>query len=475
MSESGFLWVTALAHLFAFLLYYTAGRCKPVFYYTISTFTATLSFVAAAVLAIKGEPLAIEVFQITHHIGIAFGLDRITLTFALLCSLLSIPATIYAISYMYAINGRRKAVFFARIHLSLAITMLLAFSGNLVTMFIFYELLTLATYTLVNHDNTENSLRAARTYLAYLVLPSVGLLLPAILITYKITGSFTFDASLHISIVGLPRLALFLMFGYGTAKAAIFPLHGWLPRAMVAPTPVSALLHAVAVVKAGVFCMLKVAKYVFTISDPANVVLMTPITCIYAFTIIFASVVALKKHSLKEILAYSTISQLSYIGITLSIFTENAFHYAILYMILHAFAKITLFFTAGAIYARTGRTSIKQLHGIGREMPIAMSSFTVGALTMIGLPPTATLLCKADILSEALAQGNYILIVTLVISTALNCGYFLPIIFNAFFREPIVATSIAKTRTRHTLCDPLALSYLFTGSVCIVLFVYKLF
>ncbi|KYH12602.1 NADH-ubiquinone oxidoreductase [Neorickettsia sp. 179522] len=473
MSESCFLWVAVLAHLFAFLLYSTAGRQKPVFYYTISTLTAILSFIAAAVLAMKGKPLIVEVFQVTRHVGITFGLDKITLMFALLCSLLSIPATIYAISYMYAIKGKRKARFFARIHLSLAITMLLAFSGNLLTMFIFYELLTLATYTLVKHDNTENSLRAARIYLAYLVLPSVGLLLPAILITYKITGSFTFDESLHISIVGLPRLALFLMFAYGTAKTAIFPLHGWLPKAMVAPTPVSALLHAVAVVKAGIFCMLKVTKYVFIISDPANVILMTPITCIYAFTIIFASVVALKKHSLKEILAYSTVSQLSYIGITLSIFTENAFHYAILYMVLHAFAKITLFFTAGAIYARTGKTSTKQLHGIGREMPVAMSSFSIGALTMIGLPPTATLLCKADILSEALAQCNYILIVTLVISTALNCGYFLPIIFNAFFCEPIVAPTTRNTPTRQKL-DPLALSYFFTGSICVVLFIYKL-
>lgn len=470
MCASIFFWVATLGHLFPYFLYSTTGEHKAAFYYSISIFTATISFLATTGLAVQGYLPPIEVFQISKHLGIAFNADNITLVFALMCSLLSIPAVSYAIGYMYATRASRKATFFAHIHLSLAITMLLAFSENLLTLFIFYELLTLSTYTLVKHENTNDALRAARIYLTYLILPSMTLLLPAILITYHLTGSLSFNESLHVTISGISRLGLFLLFAYGTAKTALFPLHGWLPRAMIAPTPVSALLHSVAVVKAGIFCMVKVVAYIFTTADSANEILFGPLNWIYGFTVIFASVIALKKASLKEILAYSTISQLAYVGITLIMFNESALGYALTYMVLHAFAKITLFFTVGAIYAKTGRTALTQLYGIGRYMPTTMLAFTVGAFAIIGLPPTATLLCKANILSVALHQNNYFLILTFIASTALNCGYFLPIIFNAFFNKPITPFSPGNT-----LPKTITLAYLFSGGICITLFIYQFF
>ncbi|AHX11483.1 NADH-Ubiquinone/plastoquinone (complex I), various chains family protein [Neorickettsia helminthoeca str. Oregon] len=462
--------IAIFGHLFPCIAYLIAGKRAPFFYYLISTTASIVSFLATLLIATRNHDFfPFKLFSITEQIGIAFHIDQAVIVFALLCSFLSIPASIYAISYMHLNEANKKASFFSKIHLSLAFTMMLAFSGNLITLFIFYELLTLATYALVKHEDTEKSNKCAKTYLSYLILPSVALFLPAILITYTLTGTFTFNETLHVVSSGTPRVMLLLMFIYGISKAAIFPMHGWLPKAMVAPTPVSALLHAVAVVKAGVFCITKVVIYVFTMSDQANTQLGSILSYICGFTIIFASIMALRKESLKEILAYSTISQLSYITITLGIFTANSVQHALSYMLMHAFAKITLFFTVGAIFSATGKMNKSQIDGIGRHMPITMISFTIGALAMIGLPPTATLLCKAHIFSEALSVKNYFIIFTLIVSTGLNCGYFLPIVFRAFFVDsgPIVRKRVLP----YSLIFP----YLLTTTVCIGLFVYQLY
>ncbi|EAL58221.1 sodium/proton antiporter shaA [Wolbachia endosymbiont of Drosophila ananassae] len=241
---------------------------------------------------------------------------------------------------------------------------------------------------------------------------------------------------------------------YGIGKAALMPMHFWLPKAMVAPTPVSALLHAVAVVKSGVFIIIKVILYTFGVDNMQRFVQQNWFTggwlpYVAGFTIITASLIALKQKELKKLLAYSTISQLSYIILFASIFSELSMRVAIFQLVCHAFAKITLFFIAGAIITRAGEKYIDKIYGIGRSMPISMTAFAIGALSMIGVPPAPTFWGKFLIFQAVFNSGNVILSVfvtlVLIVSTILNALYFLPIIYNAFFLKPSQNYFIKKT------------------------------
>ena len=381
-----------------------------------------------------GRPSA-RLFEVVPGIEIAFRVEPLGMLFAALASLLWIINSIYSIGYMRGNRESHQTRFYIFFAIALSATMGVAFADNLFTLFLFYELLTLSTYPLVSHKGDAKTVQSARTYLGILLTTSIGLFLPAIIWTYFVagTGTFTPGGILEGKLEG-PAVGLLLgLFVFGIGKAAVMPVHRWLPAAMVAPTPVSALLHAVAVVKAGVFTVTKVIVYIFGIdflfAEPSGGWLLY----VTAFTVIAASVVALRQSNLKRMLAYSTIGQLSFVLMAAAILKPLAEIGAAVHMVAHGFGKITLFFAAGAIYTASKKTEIFQLRGIGRRMPWTMTAFTIGALSMIGVPPTGGFVSKWYILAGAFQAENYIAIATIVVSTALNAAYFLPIIYLAWF------------------------------------------
>ena len=304
----------------------------------------------------------------------------------------------------------------------------MAFAANLVTLFLFYEILTLSTFPLVTHSGSDEARRAGRTYLGLLLGTSIVLLLLAILWTWTLSATLDFTAGgILAGRASDATLAVLLaLYVFGIGKAALMPFHRWLPAAMVAPTPVSALLHAVAVVKAGVFTVLKVAVYVFGID--LLQALGTSRLMMYAAvaTLLLASLVALRQSNLSYVVLGAMLA--TGIGVT-----GGALHIA-----MHAFGKITLFFCAGAILIAAHKTEVGQLDGIGRAMPLTMAAFAIGSLSMIGLPPTAGFVSKWYLMAGAVEAGATIALAALVLSTLINAAYFLPIVYAAFFRAPRV-------------------------------------
>ena len=322
-----------------------------------------------------GRPAA-GLAEIVPGIEIAFRVEPLGMLFAALASGLWIINSLYSIGYMRGNNEQNQTRFYTCFAIALAATMGIAFAANLVTLFLFYEILTLSTYPLVAHKGDEKTVRSARVYLGVLLTTSIGLLLPAIIWTYVAagTGDFTPGGILAGKITG-PAVGLLLgLFVFGVGKAAVMPVHRWLPAAMVAPTPVSALLHAVAVVKAGVFTVTKVIVYIFGVDYLFSVPSSGWLLYAAALTVVAASLVALRQSNIKRLLAYSTIAQLSYVVMAAAILKPLAEIGAAVHMVAHAFGKITLFFAAGAIYVASKKTEVFQLRGIGRRMPWTMAA-----------------------------------------------------------------------------------------------------
>ena len=383
-----------------------------------------------------GRP-GVTLAEVLPGISLAFTVEPLGMLFAARASPRWIINSIYSIGYMRGNAEKNQTRFYVMFAVSLAATMGIAFAGNLFTLFLCYEALTLATYPLVAHKGDEKTVRSARVYLGILLATSIGLFLPAIIWTYAVagTGDFTLGGILAGNLEG-PAVGLLLaLFVFGIGKAAVMPVHRWLPAAMVAPTPVSALLHAVAVVKAGVFTVTKVIVYIFGVDNLFGAIGSEWLLYAAAFTIIAARVVALRQQNLKRLLAYSTIAQLSYVVMAAAILKPLAEIGAAIHVVAHAFGKITLFFAAGAIYTAAKKTELWQLRGIGWRMPVTMTAFTIGALSMIGVPPTAGFVSKWYILAGAFQADNYVAIMTIIASTALNAAYFLPIIYMAWFER----------------------------------------
>ena len=369
--------------------------------------------------------------------SICLKLEPLGLLFAGIAALLWPVTSLYTIGYMRKNHEKHQTRLYICFAIALSSTMGIALAGNLFTMFIFYEMLTLSTYPLVAHKEDEDAMYGGRFYLGMLMSTSVGLLLPAIIWVWVSTGTTDFHwggiLPPHMSSIG--TWILLLMFAFGIGKAALMPVHRWLPEAMVAPTPVSALLHAVAVVKAGVFCMVKVLLYVFGVEllqkTGANLVLIIAASA----TIIIASLIALRQDNLKRRLAYSTVSQLSYITLAGAILAPVSITAAMLHIAAHAFGKITLFFGAGAIYTAAHKTRVSELNGIGWRMPFTMGAFAIASLSMIGVPPAAGFISKWYLLQGVWSSNLWILLFVLLFSTLLNCAYFIPIVHAAFFRR----------------------------------------
>jgi len=403
--------------------------------------TAALLF--ACVLGVLPTVLAgsipqLFVLEMLPGIALGFRVEPLGMLFALLASGLWIVNSVYSIGYMRGNDEAHQTRFYVCFALALAATMGIAFSANLLTLFVFYEMLTLVTWPLVTHHGDDEARKGGRVYLGVLLGTSIVLLLPAVIATWAIAGTleFTPGGILGGKMSGATLGGLLALYMFGIGKAALMPVHRWLPAAMVAPTPVSALLHAVAVVKAGVFAVVKVIVYVFGVDALAATTASDWLPTVAGFTVIAASVVALRADNLKRRLAYSTVSQLSYVVLAAAILAPLSVIGATLHIAAHAVGKITLFFAAGAIYTAAHKTEVSQLDGIGRRMPWTMGAFAVGVLSMIGLPPAAGFVSKWYMLAGALQAEHWVAVGVIAASTLLNAAYFVPIVYRAFFRAP---------------------------------------
>ena len=424
---------------------------------------AIITFIAAIHIAqdvlLGGTPTWTPI-HIAEGLSFTFKVTPLGAIFGLVASGLWILAALYTTGYMrgnHETHQTRFAICYAvAVHAAMAI----AWSGNLLVLFIFYEVLTFSTYPLVTHKESQEAMRAGRLYMAILVGTSLLFLLPAIIWVYVSTGTMDFVQggilSGKISSTAAPYLLA--LFAFGVGKAALMPFHRWLPAAMVAPTPVSALLHAVAVVKAGVFTILTVIVYVFGIDFLANTGASVWLAWLAAFTILASSIVAITKDDLKARLAYSTISQLSYIVLGGALATAAAIEGASLHIIMHAAAKITLFFCAGAIYVNAHLKNISDLDGLGFKMPLVFIAFFLGALSIIGVPPLGGSWSKFLLMTGAVDAGMPVMLLVLGISSLLNIYYLLEPVTRAFFKP--ATKEIKVDRHMLTILPPVATAML---------------
>ena len=408
---------------------------------TITLVTATLLFAIVASLVpevLAGARPAVTLIETLPGLPIRLEVEPLGMIFAAVASFLWIVNSIYSIGYMRGHNEGHQTRYYVCFAIALGATIGVAFAGNMLTLFIFYEVLTLSTYPLVTHKGDRKSVMAGRTYLGILLCTSIGIQLLAIIWTWTATGTLDFTpGGILAGKVEGPAVGLLLfLYIYGIGKAALMPAHRWLPAAMVAPTPVSALLHAVAVVKAGVFSVIKVIVYIFGLDVLNSAENTTWLLYIAGATILIASIIALRQDNLKRRLAYSTVSQLSYIVLGAVLATSWGIVGGGLHLVMHAFGKITLFFCAGAIMVASHKTEISQMRGIGRTMPLTTFAFLIGSLSIIGLPPFGGMWGKWYLLLGSFDAGQLAMVAVLILSTILNIMYLLPIAFHGFFSKP---------------------------------------
>lgn len=371
------------------------------------------------------------------NIDLVLHADTLSLLFVTLSSLLWVVTTIYAVGYLEKTPHRSR--FFGFFSLCVGATLGIALAGNLVTFLIFYELLTIVTYPLVVHRGNPASLRAGRIYLTYTIIGGTALLVGVVWLK-SLVGSLDFETESVLLNAGVPDWTLTFIFvlliaGLGV-KAALVPLHGWLPEAMAAPAPVSALLHAVAVVKAGAFGIIRVVQDVYGIELAKELNLLEPLVIWAGITILYGSMRALSQNDLKKRLAFSTVSQVSYIALGVAIATPLAIVGGMVHLVHQGLMKITLFFCAG-VYAETlGIHRISEMNGVGRRLPLTTLAFTVACLGMIGVPPIAGFVSKWYLAGGALSGGYFWVIGVLLASSMLNAAYFLPILYRAWFVTP---------------------------------------
>ena len=451
-------------------------------------FTSGILFVMVASMIgpiLNGKTLNVTLFQLTPELPIAFEVEPLGLIYALVASFLWIFNSLYSIGYMrtlYGAESEGQTRYYTCFAVAIFAALGIAFSGNLLTLFFFYEVLTFSTYPLVTHARNDKAFRSGRIYLGILVGTSTLFFLAAVVWTWILTDNLTFSPGgvFENGDATAGQLAvLTCLFFFGCGKTALMPFHMWLPNAMVAPTPVSALLHAVAVVKAGVFTVLKIAIGILGLKVLEDNNGARVVAWFAAFTIIVASLFAMAKDNLKARLAYSTIGQLSYIVLAAALATEAAWTGGGMHIAMHAFGKITLFFCAGAIYVTARKTNVSELSGIGRKMPITMLCFLVGALSTIGLPPFGGAWSKWFIAQGALGTAatfeNVAFLIVLLVSSLLNIAYLLPIPLIAFFGKSKEAAEGEKpdANANHGEAPLLCrIPIIVTAAGCLVLFVW---
>lgn len=377
----------------------------------------------------------LHLLKVNDFLDIYFRIDQLGRLFALLASLLWIMTSFYSFEYMTHENRVRQ--FYTFFVLTLGVTLGLSFSGNLFTLYVYYELLTLCTFPLVIHAASDEALTSGKKYMIY-SFTGATLIIFGMMIFYSITGTMNFMPrgiltsldGLDTSLLLVSFIAMFLGFG---VKAALVPFHSWLPSAMVAPTPVSSLLHAVAVVKSGIFSLIRVTYFVFGAKAVGELGAQKFLMPFVVITVVMGSLLALHQDHLKKRLAYSTISQLGYIILGILLLNPNGLIGAMLHLINHAFIKITLFFIVGAIAHQTGSKYIHQINGLGKKMPTTFICYTIAAVSLIGIPPTNGFVSKWFLGIGALDANNFFYILILLLSAFLTAAYLLPVSVTAFF------------------------------------------
>jgi multicomponent Na+:H+ antiporter subunit D len=442
------------------------------------TFTFLVAIIqASAVLSmipiiLSGKIVEFHIWQVFTNVPLLLRVDGFGLLFACVASVLWIATTVYAIGYMRGLHEHAQTRFYSFFAISLSATMGVAFSANLLTIYFFYEMLSVSTFPLVTHMQDKEARTGGRTYLGYLLFTSLCLLLPAMSWCYVWLdgGTVTMDFLADTGKVGefsqTTQITLLALFTFGFAKAGIMPLHSWLPGAMVAPTPVSALLHAVAVVKVGVFCVIRVYSDIFGTEVLQNLDGEDWLIGIACATILISSLIALSQDNLKRRLAFSTIGQLGYVVLGATLATDMGIGGSVLHIAMHACGKITLFFCAGAIFVASGKKYVSQLRGLGRKMPITMGAFMIGSLSVIGLPPLGGFVSKWYLALGALDRDAIWVVVVLLVSSLLNVFYLLPVAVTAFFRTEETEENPGIQEAPMACVVPLAL----TAVGCFVLF-----
>ncbi len=447
----------------------------------------TCSFLAAATLFVltasmvpdiyAGKRLHFTLFQLlpgangAGGLSIALRADAMSMVFAVSASFLWVVTVFYSAGYMRGLHEHEQTRFNTCFALALFGAAGCAFADNLLTLYLFYEIVSICTYPLVAHHQDEESYESGKKYLTYLTGTAKGLVLPAMVFIYVLTGSLDFSTNISTGILPPDAnrwvvTALYACCILGFAKNAVMPFHNWLPSAMVAPTPVSALLHAVAVVKVGVFSTVRVMLSVFGIDCMQRFNLGLPTAYFVSITIVVASIVALSKDNLKARLAYSTVSQLSYIILGVALLTRPGIQGGLVHIANHAFSKITLFFCAGAIYVATHKKDISEMSGLGRAMPFTFGAFALASLSMIGAPPVAGFVTKWYLVNGALDAGSIGIIVVLLVSTLLNAAYFAPVVYQGFFGQTSEADRNCKFTEAHpSLVIPLTVTALISVAI----------
>ncbi|KIH77753.1 multisubunit sodium/proton antiporter, MrpD subunit [Geoalkalibacter ferrihydriticus] len=418
-------------------------------------------YVFTLVEAFPGAPIQLRV-------------DPMGMFFALIASFLWILTSIYSIGYMRSLQEHDQTRYFASFAVAIGATIGVAFSANLLTLYLFYEVLSLSTYPLVAHERNAEARASGRRYLTFLLGASIAFALPGMLLCYSLAGTLDFTQGGIVAGTASPGVLglMLVMLVAGFAKAGIMPFHPWLPAAMVAPTPVSSFLHGVAVVKVGVFSIARVLLDIFGLDVLGTLSVGAILPYFVSVTIIVASLIALTQDNLKRRLAYSTVGQLSYIILGISMLAPAAVMGGIMHIASHAFGKVTLFYCAGAIYVAAHKKYISDMSGLGRIMPFTFGAFALASMTMIGVPPTAGFVSKWLMLNGALDSDQLALLAVLLSSTLLNAAYFVPIVYQGFFGKPtaeIAAVSGIKEAPL-TLVVPLCLTA--TISLAIGLYPY---
>ena len=482
MSESGLLQLTLLIPLLALVGIQLTARWENI-REAVSLIAASALFIVVTALyqpTLAGDAISMYWLDVLPGLALAFRVEPLGLLFALVASFLWIVTTLYAVGYMRGHGEENQTRFFSLFALSIAAVMGIAFAENLFTLFVFYEILTLCTYPLVTHAGTDKARQGGRVYLSVLLGTSVGFFLLAIIATWLLAGTLSFQpggifspeqlSSDNSAVLLSVLLALFV---FGVGKAAIMPFHRWLPAAMVAPTPVSALLHAVAVVKAGVFVLLKICLLIFGLETLQSIPATRWLLYLAGASILLASIIALRQQNLKKRLAYSTVSQLGYITLGALLATSAGMTGSALHIVMHAFGKITLFFCAGAILVAAHKTEVSELRGLGRQMPVTMTAFLVASLCIIGIPPTGGTWSKWYLMLGTFEAEQWLLMGLLMVSSLLSIFYLLPIPLRAFFGgEKALEVSAGTPVAIREAPLPSVIALTITAAGCVYLLLY---
>ena len=410
-------------------------------FWSVAAGVAMFALVAGMIPeVVAGGTPELVLFRILPGIELAFRVDAFGLLFASGASFLWILTSFYSIGYMRFLQEHAQTRYFACFALALSATVGVAFSANLFTLFLFYEALSLVTYPLVGHKETAEARAGARKYLIYLLGAAKLFLLTAMILTYNVAGTLEFRQGGILTVeqvLAQPMLLymIFALFLFGFAKNALMPLHSWLPAAMVAPTPVSALLHAVAVVKTGVFSTLRVFLFVFGPWAMSEIGADQLAMGAASITILVGSLLALGQNNLKARLAFSTVSQLSYIILGAALLNQSGVLGGVVHITNHAVSKITLFLCAGSIYVSTHKTEISQFSGLAKRMPWTMAAFTLASLSVVGIPATSGGVSKWYLVLGAVELDSLIVLGVLLVSSLLNAAYLGPVVYKAYFEE----------------------------------------